>query len=301
MVVDTDDTRTPGVLFVDACGSVRLYERLGNDLALEQISQYLVFLSAVVTEFSGQVVKSIGDELLCVFPDAEHTAQAAMAMLGRLRTWSLNQQNPIGFKIGIHCGELVYRRGDVFGDAVNMAARMVALASENQLILSSGMRDQLPGDLQQRCRLVGPIYVKGKQDAVVVHELAWNADETATATVVGTSKDRFLGVQRKLILRMGEQSITVDERHPIAAIGRSADSDLVYSGVLASRRHLLIEQRGDGFVATDRSTNATYFGNAFDNSAQRLHRDQLSMVGRGWFSLGHPSPEDDMKIYYEVV
>lgn len=296
-----EQTTKSGVLFVDACGSVRLYERLGNDLALERISQYLLFLSGVANEFSGHVVKNIGDELLCVFPDAEHTARAGAQMLARLRAWPLNQQNPISFKIGMHCGEVIHKQGDVFGDAVNMAARMESLASENQLILSGEMFDKLPVELQQQCRLLGPVYVKGKQEPVPIHEMIWNADDAATATVIGTTTNRAWGDRRKLTLRLGQQMLTIDEDNPTATVGRSADNDLVYAGALASRSHLVIEQRGDGFIAIDRSTNATFFSNALDNSAQRLHRDQLSVVGRGWFSLGHPNPEEDMKVYYEVV
>ena len=295
------DHGNPGVLFADACGSVRLYERLGNDLALELISQHLGFLSDVIGEFSGQVVKTIGDELMCVFPDSEHTARAGVQMFKRLRSWSQNQQNPICFKVGMHCGEVIHKGGDIFGDTVNLAARMVSLANENQLILTSMMLDRLPVDLQSECRLVGPIYVKGKKEAVAVHELVWDISDAASATVVGPSKAFPLATHHKLMLQLGEQVCTVDEQHPTASIGRSADSDLMAPGSLVSRHHLMVEQRGDNFIVTDKSTNATFVGSVLDSSGQRLHRDQLMLIGRGWLSLGQSNPEEDQKIHYEIV
>jgi len=288
------------VLFADVCGSVRLYERLGDEQALARISQYLAFLTEVIGEFSGQVVKTIGDELMCVFPDAECCARGSIAVLERLQSWPLHQQDPICFKVGMHCGEVIRKDGDIFGDAVNLAARMVSLANENQLILTEMMLEQLPAELQQQCRLVGPIYVKGKQEPIAVHELLWNSGDSDDATMVGPAKD-LPAVKRRLLLKLGEQQCIVDEQHPSAGIGRAADSDLVTLGSLVSRHHLIIEQRGDNFIATDKSTNATFVGGPQDQQGQRLHRDKLSLSGRGWLSLGQPHPEEDQKIRFEIM
>jgi hypothetical protein len=173
-------------------------------------------------------------------------------------------------------------------------------AIENQLILTAMMLEHLPVELQRQCRLVGPIYVKGKQEPIAVHELLWNSDDSADATMVGPSKDLPV-VKRRLLLRLGDQQCIVDERHPSASIGRSADSDLTTLGSLVSRHHLIIEQRGDKFIATDKSTNATFVGGPQDHDGQRLHRDKLILSGRGWLSLGQPHPEEDQKIRFEIM
>lgn len=302
--VGPDDPASPagrGVLFVDVCGSVRLYERLGNDAAMQRIGVQLALLSAVVTEFSGRVVKTIGDELMCLFPDAGHCARASIEMLERLRATAQGEPEPIRFKIGMHCGEVIDKDEDIFGDAVNLAARMVSLANQDQLILTDRMRDQLPAELQQQCRSLGPIYVKGKQQPVVVFELLWDTSDPNPATVIGPSMDIHTVITRKLELRFGGQVCQVDSAHPSATIGRSADSDLVDPGALASRHHLVVEMRGEQFIVTDKSTNASYIGSAMDLDGQRLHRGQMILADRGWISLGLANPGDDQKIHFQIL
>ena len=298
-----DPTGPPGrgVLFVDVCGSVRLYEHLGNDVAMQRIGAQLALLSSVVTEFSGRVVKTIGDELMCVFPDAGHCAGASIEMQERLRAAAQGELEPICFKIGMHSGEVIDKDDDIFGDAVNLAARMVSLANKDQLILTDVMRKDLPAEMQQQCRLLGPIYVKGKQQPVVVYELLWDTSDPNPATMIGPSMQIPAVITRRLELRLGEQVCHVDSAHPSVAIGRSADSDLVDPGALASRHHLVVEMRGEQFIVTDKSTNATYIGSAADPDGQRLHRGQMILADSGWISLGQANPGDDQQIHFQIV
>lgn len=287
-----------GILFADVCGSVQLYERLGNDRALERISTSLAFLSVVIHEHGGDVIKTIGDELMCAFPDAHSTARAGVRMLDRLRDWPPNQADPIGFRVGMDYGKTIHRDADVFGDTVNIAARMVSLANENQLITTDNMVAQLPDDLRRSCRLIGPIYLKGKAEAVAVHELVW--EESDDATVIGQTKCRTWRERHQLRLTLGDKDWVVGTENPRVTIGRSLDNDLVDTNPLASRNHLVVEMSGGKFAITDRSTNGTYIRSTLDGSSQRLHRDQLILVGSGWFSLGQSQPEPRHKIEYRI-
>jgi len=291
------DTAT--VLFADVCGSVGIYDRLGNDRALEVIGERLTFLSEIVAEFSGRIVKTIGDELMCLFPDAAQAAKAGAQMLARLKAWPANLSEPITFKIGMHSGEVIRRGTDVFGDTVNLAARMVSLAGDSQLILTGEMVDQLPEEIRFSCRLVGPIYVKGKNEPVTVHELVWEGRDD-TETLIAPAKSLLGRVNRRLRLRAGEHVYRMDAEQPTLRIGRADDNDLVADSPHASRHHMVIERRGDKFVLTDRSTNGTYVGSVLDDSGQRVHRDQLLLVGRGWLGLGEQSPDESHRIHYEV-
>jgi class 3 adenylate cyclase len=292
-------TSTAGILFADVCGSVRLYERLGDDRALIRIDAALEFLSAIVTQHAGVVIKTIGDELLCAFPGAEQSVRAAIEMLDRHDQWPENQRDPIAFRIGLHSGEVLYRDGDVFGDAVNLAARIVGLAGDNQIITSSDTVDQLPTLLRNTCRLIGPIYIKGKQQPVSIYEVPWHNDNDAT--VLGAPlTNRDFG-QLGLHLTLGDTHIVVDTDRPSASIGRSDDSDLVSPSPTASRHHLSIELRGDKFVLSDRSTNGTYLFNKLDDSRQRLLREQVVLIGEGWISPGQNQIDPAHAIHFQIT
>jgi len=285
------------ILFADVCDSVALYEQLGDELALARISACLTLLSGVVMAHQGEVVKTIGDELMCVFPAAEQAVRAGMQMMNTVTAEDASADARIGFKVGMATGSVIHRGNDVFGDAVNLAARMVSLANENQLIVPAAMVAQLPDELQRVCRLLGPIHVKGKQQPIAVHEVVWEYSDDAT--VMGESKFTPRKDNHILHLRCGDVLCTVSTESPVARIGRSEQSDLVVLNPVASRNHLLVELRGDNFVAIDRSTNGTYIGDTQDNHGQRLHRDHQILVGSGWISLGKSRSDAEFTIYYE--
>ena len=68
------------VLFADVSGSTPLYEKLGDEAALAAINRCLDILRRRCLEHGGAVIKTIGDELMCTFPDAEAALQSAAAM-----------------------------------------------------------------------------------------------------------------------------------------------------------------------------------------------------------------------------
>jgi hypothetical protein len=111
---------TCAVLFADVAGSTRLYETLGDAAALKLVSELLSALRGVATRCGGRVVKNLGDEILCVFPDAAHALRAACDM-------QLAAGGHCAVRVGLHCGEVLESGGDIFGDTVNTAARVTAL------------------------------------------------------------------------------------------------------------------------------------------------------------------------------
>ena len=68
------------VLFVDVCGSTKLYETLGNARAQAVIAKMLAILSQSATRHLGTIVKTIGDEVMCTFSSAREAAEAAVDM-----------------------------------------------------------------------------------------------------------------------------------------------------------------------------------------------------------------------------
>ena len=75
----------------------------------------------------------------------------------------------IAFRIGVHCGAAIEAEdGDVFGDSVNVAARMVALAKSGQVILTASTADELSPELRDRVREVDVMTVKGKDKDIAI-------------------------------------------------------------------------------------------------------------------------------------
>jgi len=128
------------ILFADISGSTRLYETLGDKIALEKIDHCLTLLGKVAQRYSGEVIKTIGDEIMCAFPTASSAVEAAMVMQQDL----IASTSTLHVRIGLHFGEVIRDGSDVFGDAVNVAARMTRLAVPDQIMTTRETAEAVP-------------------------------------------------------------------------------------------------------------------------------------------------------------
>src|SRR5512135_2796370 len=140
------------ILFADISGSTALYEKLGNELALRLVTRTLDLLIHEMNMHQGTLIKTIGDEIMCTFPDATAAAVAAQAMQLALEGQSSVNGESIHVRIGMHYGEVIRESDDVFGDAVNVAARVAAITRARQILTTETVVDMLPAALRQSTR-----------------------------------------------------------------------------------------------------------------------------------------------------
>jgi len=270
------------VLFADVSGSTRLYEKLGNAHALVAVGRCLDLVRAVCEGRSGRVVKTIGDEAMTVFRSVDDTAEAAAEVQAKLAKLAPVSGTRLAMRIGFHFGPAIEAEGDVFGDCVNVAARMVGLAKAGQVITSSETVAALSPWLRSRFRELDSLTVKGKAQDVRICELLWqeSADElTALST-------RPKSQPAKMWLRLGEREIELTESQDALTLGRDLQCDVVIGDKMASRMHARIERRRDKFVLVDQSSNGTYV--TVDGEKEILvRREELVLRGRGQICFGH--------------
>ncbi len=147
------DERNLAVLFADVAGSTRLYEQLGDAKALSAIGECLALVRDASNGHGGRLIKTIGDEAMVVFPTADQAVIAAAEIQLRMVELVRERNLRLALRIGVHCGSAIEVEGDVFGDSVNVAARMVGLAKSGQVILSGvDGRGPVAGALRSRAR-----------------------------------------------------------------------------------------------------------------------------------------------------
>ena len=112
------------VLFADVSGSTSLYETAGDSAALEAISTCLGAARAATEAWGGRVVKTMGDEVMSIFPGPDAAANAAADIQVRIDALPALAGKKLGVRIGFHHGPVLQRDDDVFGDTVNLAARI---------------------------------------------------------------------------------------------------------------------------------------------------------------------------------
>lgn len=176
-VYAAQQTRKMAVLFADISGSTALYDQLGNEVALNMITRTLNLLKQEVARHKGTMIKTIGDEIMCTFPNALRAAQAARAMHAVLETEKPGGEYKIAVRIGIHIGDVILKANDIYGDTVNVAARIASITRARQTMTTQDVIDALPEDSGHTAIPIARAALRGKQDALVVYQLLWEPED----------------------------------------------------------------------------------------------------------------------------
>lgn len=273
------------VLFADVSGSTSLYETAGDSAALEAISTCLGAARAATEAWGGRVVKTIGDEVMSMFPGPDAAANAAADIQVRIDALPALAGKKLGVRIGFHHGPVLQRDDDVFGDTVNLAARLVSQAKKGEIILSTDTAGLLGPVFRTMVRELHAITVKGKAEEIGLVELIWKRDADATVFAGVQNRGRMARQALRLQYRGGELPQRRDTES--ISIGRDPASGLVVHDEMASRQHCTIERRQEQFVLRDHSTNGTYV--SFDGDVEiTVRRSEVSLRRHGWISFGQP-------------
>jgi class 3 adenylate cyclase len=284
--------KTLAVLFVDLVDSTRLYASLGDEAAHAAAVAILARWEDCVRSRGGRVVKRIGDELLCAFDAVDAAARCAADLMG-----SLGEEDPCA-RIGLHVGSVVEDGADIYGDAVNLAARMVDRARPRQILVTEETVEALPPAWRLCTVARERRSLKGMPGLRTLHELVWEVQaQTARATDAAAPPR----VSSTLHLRHGDQELLLDAAHPVARLGRQKHNDLVVPGDRVSRTHARIESRGARFVLVDESTNGTWVAPR-GRPPCFLHREEGLLEDEGRLGLGaEPDASDPEPLCYRVV
>jgi len=289
---------TLSIVFADISGSTQLYETLGDAIARELVAQCLGLMTEQIEKHGGEVIKTIGDEIMCTFAAADAAVESAMSMQEAV-TEDLPRINPntpahLTIRIGLHHGSAILDGGDVFGDAVNVAARMAALAKGGQIITTQETADALSRDLRDSTRHLDRIPVKGKSEDIDIFEVIWQPEDVtriATGLLKGESKNA------RLVLRYHDEEFTLDASTPQMILGRGKKADIVVNDTMASREHARIECRRGKFFLTDQSTNGTYI--ITPDGPAYLRREETTLTGQGKIAFGRELKEATEVVTYD--
>ena len=289
------------VLFADICGSTRLFEKYGDVRARQIETRVLDALAARTGAHGGEVIKTIGDEIMSCFPDAEPAVRAACEMHQALKDDPELAQLNIAVRIGLHHGPVLVENRDMFGDAVNIAARMVSLSKADQIITNSETVRHLPPEIKHMTRSLGQSRVRGKQEEMEICEVIWHDSASLTQMASGYQEELRSLLFARLVLEYRDKKLELAPTAQTFTIGRGERSGLVVDRELVSRSHADIEFRQGKFVLVDHSTNGTYL--LLENGARFfVRREEFTLHDRGTICLGQAVADNNPDlIHYQCV
>ncbi len=285
----TRENQTLTVLFADITESSRLYQQLGDVAASGAITACLAALVALLPRFEGRLIKTLGDAVMCVFPDAAKAVSAATEMQS-LVTYEEPGGQPLHLHIGLHAGAVLVEDGDVFGDTVNAAAFLTHVAMADQILLSEATEKELPPYLKPFVRPLFRAALKGSSGESSIFQVLWRSDNMEL-TDVNLLVSRVIPADAgSLVVLLDDIHKRVDRWHPGLSMGRDAASDVPVQDHMASRRHCSIRLTRSSFYLIDHSVNGTYV--TFANGDEiHLLRGEIVLEGMGEIRLGRSSVE----------
>ena len=283
------ESQTKTVLFADVTESSRLYNQLGDVAARNAINGSLAALVDLLPRYKGRLDKTLGDAVMCVFPDAANGVAAARDMQ-RVIADEVPGGHPIRMHIGLHAGPVIVDNDDVFGDTVNAAAFLTNAAMADQILLSEATEQALPQDMKACVRPLFRSVLKGSTEESAIFQVLWR-DDNMELTDVNLMASRVLPADAgSLVVELGQARARVDRWHPLVSMGRDLASDISVLDQFASRKHCSIRLTRSSFYLVDHSVNGTYVTFA---SGEEVHllRGEIVLEGSGEIRLGRSREE----------
>ncbi|MBP0583409.1 FHA domain-containing protein [Labrys sp. LIt4] len=285
------------VLLVDVVGSTPLYESIGDVGALQQISECLDEVRGITGRYGGDFIHSKGDDVLSLFTRPEAALKAVRQISSQLRGGLLKA------RIGLHFGTVIRMRGDIFGDVVNVTARLSTTANPGEVLVSQSFFEALSSDSRSALRLLDSMAFKGKQEPFDVYTL--QDDDGIPNTQLGrqsTVFDRVAGSTRhvNLVIRYGDQ-LRSCRNNELVTIGRSPECNIVVPRPWVSRHHATFTISNGRARLIERSSSGTFVSTRPDHEVF-VRREDVLLFGSGLISPGLQSSLGEAQIlYYEII
>ena len=285
------------VLFADLRGSTALFETLGNAEATTVVTHCVTALGGLVTANEGHVVKTLGDGLMSVFDEASCAVQAAAQMHDLLEVM-VARGNEKGASAGLRAlrvqvalarGEVVEMAGDCFGDAVNVAARLLDHAGDNETLLTGEVLERLSLEARSRFRSLDRLVLRGRVEPVQVHVMGGRRGIGDLAVTQFGDVSTITEPDGFRLVWGGLHRVFASQQIPVV-LGRSPQATFCVDDSRVSRSHARVDWHSGSFQLTDLSYNGTYV-RFNDGEIVSLRRGSCTLHGNGTIGLG-ASPSD---------
>jgi class 3 adenylate cyclase len=167
-----EESAVRAVLFTDMCGSTALAHTLGDAASTALVREHDEIVRTALGRHEGREVKHTGDGIMASFTAVSEAVQAAIGIQDAMAARNETASTSIELRVGISAGEPVSDRDDLYGAAVNLAARLCAVCKPNGITVSVAVRELCIGKLLQFGD-GGRVELKGFPEPTQVYEVVW--------------------------------------------------------------------------------------------------------------------------------
>jgi class 3 adenylate cyclase len=245
------ERRLSAILAADVAGYSRLMHNDEEATHAKLITLLADGVTPVITEHGGRIVKNTGDGFLAEFPSAVEAVRAAVQFQTRIKELTISEveDRRIAFRVGVNIGDVIVEPHDIFGDGVNVAARLESIAEPGGICISSAAYDQVRGKVRVEFADLGEQNLKNIARPVRAYAVVWDGPSAATQAL--RVRPSSLSAPRLSIVVL-----------PFANLSGDPEQDYFVDGVTESLTADL--SRISGSFVIGRHTAFTYKGKALD-------------------------------------
>ena len=195
------ERRLTNIFSADVFGYSRL---MGLDEAatLALLNDYKGIMTELIAQHRGRIVSTAGDSVLAEFPSSVMAVQSAVDIQRQLaeRNQKLEPDRQMWFRIGINLGDVIVERDDIFGDDVNIAARLQSMAEPGGILISGTVFDQVKTKLSLSFNFLGPQRLKNIGAEVPAYSAVMDGDARPSFDTMGGQRATPQKSQQTLIM-----------------------------------------------------------------------------------------------------
>jgi len=253
-------------------------------------------MARAVESHRGKVLRTVGDSTLASFSSCDDALLAACEMQ------ELHKQTPLAVRAGFHFGPVIPDKGDVYGHAVNIAARVASFAKTEEITATEFCIAQLSGENRGLATLLDNILVRGISKPVGIYRITWEADAAMHTRVAqpAVSLSQF-NEDTALLLSTRNSTFRLNKESGILNVGRDDHCSISVDGDRVSRKHAHFDWSAGQIQISDTSTNGTYIQRE-GQAALFVRRETVVLSGHGKIGLGC-LPDEDVShtLHYSVI
>lgn len=184
-----------------------------EELAMQLLRIHDDTLKAIIEKYEGKIVKAIGDAFMVDFSSAVNAVKCATESQEAFHAYNAGKTDleKIEVRIGVHLGDVITDGNDIFGDGVNIAARIEAVAEPNRICISQDVYSQIKNKMQLKTFHMGSISLKNIPEPVEVYEILMDSIPEYSVPSKGAQKMPSKRVAEKTTKQEAKEAEVVEE------------------------------------------------------------------------------------------